>query len=79
MKHRHSCETGKDLTFVILPKCVHPWFDEVNKGAQKQAEALSKQLGVKVKVDYRAPETADVAEQNTVWNRLRQPNQTELR
>lgn len=57
---------GKDLTFVIVPKVIHPWFDEVNKGAQKQAEALSKQLGVNVKVDYRAPETADVAEQNTV-------------
>lgn len=55
----------KNLTFVIVPKCVHPWFDEVNKGAQKQADALSKQLGVKVKVDYRAPESADVAEQNT--------------
>lgn len=61
-----AAKAGKDLTFVIVPKCVHPWFDEVNKGAQKQAEALSKQLGVKVKVDYRAPETADVAEQNTV-------------
>jgi len=57
---------GKDLTFVIVPKCVHPWFDEVNKGAQLQAEALSKQLGVEVKIDYRAPQTADVAEQNTV-------------
>ena len=48
----------KDLTFVIVPKVVHPWFDEVNKGAQKQAEILSK--------EYRAPETADVAEQNRV-------------
>ncbi|MFA9464550.1 MAG: substrate-binding domain-containing protein [Velocimicrobium sp.] len=61
-----SVETGKDLTFVVVPKCVHPWFDEVNKGAQAQADALSKQLGVQVKIDYRAPETADVAEQNTV-------------
>lgn len=57
---------GKDLTFVIVPKCVHPWFDEVNKGAQLQAKALSEQLGVEVKIDYRAPQTADVAEQNTV-------------
>lgn len=61
-----SAKTGKDLTFVIVPKCVHPWFDEVNKGAQKQAELLSAQLGVDVKIDYRAPSTADVAEQNTV-------------
>jgi len=56
----------KELTFVIVPKVVHPWFDEVNKGAQKQAELLSKQLGVKVNIEYRAPETADVAEQNRV-------------
>jgi len=56
----------KDLTFVIVPKCVHPWFDEVNKGAQLQATLLSEQLGVNVKIDYRAPQTADVAEQNTV-------------
>lgn len=55
-----------DLTFVIVPKVVHPWFDEVNKGAQKQAEILSEQLGVKVTIDYRAPQSADVAEQNTV-------------
>lgn len=61
-----TAAAGKDLTFVIVPKCVHPWFDEVNKGAQLQADALSKQLGVKVTIDYRAPETADVAEQNTV-------------
>lgn len=53
-------------TFVIVPKVVHPWFDEVNKGAQKQAELLSEMLGVEVKVEYRAPETADVAAQNAI-------------
>ncbi|MEF9941887.1 MAG: substrate-binding domain-containing protein [Lachnospiraceae bacterium] len=56
---------AKDMTFVIVPKCVHAWFDEVNKGAQIQADALSKQLGVNVKIDYRAPQSADVAEQNS--------------
>ncbi|MFA6857223.1 MAG: substrate-binding domain-containing protein [Treponema sp.] len=55
-----------DLTFVIVPKCVHAWFDEVNKGAVGEADSLSAQLGVKVKIDYRAPTSADVAEQNTV-------------
>ena len=55
-----------DLTFVIVPKCVHPWFDEVNKGAVKQAAALSEQLGVNVKIDYRAPQNSDVTEQNAV-------------
>lgn len=62
----NSQANKKDLTFVIVPKVVHPWFDEVNKGAQLQAKALSEQLGVKVNIEYRAPETADVAEQNRV-------------
>lgn len=57
---------GKDLTFIVVPKCVHPWFDEVNKGAVKQAKALEAALGVKVKIDYRAPQAADVTEQNAV-------------
>lgn len=60
-----TAEAAEDMTFVIVPKCVHAWFDEVNKGAVKQAETLSEQLGVEVKIDYRAPQTADVAEQNT--------------
>lgn len=60
-----SAKKGEDLTFVIVPKVVHAWFDEVNKGAQIQADALSDQLGVKVKIDYRAPQKADVAEQNS--------------
>ncbi len=61
-----TATTGEDLTFVIVPKVVHAWFDEVNKGAQLQADALSEQLGVEVNIDYRAPANADVAEQNTV-------------
>ena len=60
-----TAQAAEDMTFVIVPKCVHAWFDEVNKGAVQQAEALSEQLGVEVKIDYRAPQNADVAEQNT--------------
>lgn len=60
-----STSKGEDMTFVIVPKVVHAWFDEVNKGAQLQADKLSEQLGVKVKIDYRAPQAADVAEQNS--------------
>ena len=63
---RAEAQDKKALTFVIVPKVVHAWFDEVNKGAQLQAAALSKQLGVEVKIDYRAPRTPDVAEQNAV-------------
>lgn len=55
---------AQDMNFVIVPKCVHAWFDEVNKGAVAEASALSEQLGVNVKIDYRAPSSADVAEQN---------------
>lgn len=56
----------EDLVFVIVPKTIHAWFDEVNKGAQKQAELLSEQLGVNVTIDYRAPQQSDVVEQNRV-------------
>ncbi|MDR1785935.1 MAG: substrate-binding domain-containing protein, partial [Spirochaetaceae bacterium] len=55
-----------DLTFIVVPKGVHPWFDEVNKGAQEEAQVLSRELGRKVIVDFRAPNTPDVAEQNTI-------------
>lgn len=57
---------AKDMRFVIVPKVVHPWFDEVNKGAQEQAKLLEEQLGVKVTIDYVAPTTADVTEQNSI-------------
>lgn len=56
----------KNLRFVMIPKVDHPWFDEVHRGAMDQAELLKKQLGVDVKVDYRAPSAADVAEQNSI-------------
>jgi ribose transport system substrate-binding protein len=49
-----------------VPKGVHPWFDEVNKGAQEEAAKLAEALGAKVTVDFRAPNTPDVAEQNTI-------------
>ncbi len=59
-------QAKKDLTFVIVPKCVHEWFDAVTYGANQEATALSQQLGVNVKIDYRAPATADITTQNTV-------------
>jgi len=59
MKKRH-------LRFVIIPKCAHPWADEVHKGAMAQAGLLSEQLGIVVVVDYLAPSFASVAEQNSI-------------
>ena len=61
-----AAEKKDGYRFVIVPKCVHPWFDEVNKGAEAEAAMLSEALGVPVTIDYRAPTTADVTEQNTV-------------
>ena len=54
------------LRFIIVPKVSHPWFDEVNKGAQAQAAILSRELGVGIVVDYMPPPVADVAEQNAI-------------
>jgi ribose transport system substrate-binding protein len=57
---------AKVLRFIIVPKVAHPWFDEVNKGAQAQAEILSRQLGAEIAVDYMPPSIAGVVEQNAV-------------
>jgi ribose transport system substrate-binding protein len=56
----------KSLRFVIVPKVAHPWFDEVNKGAQTQAQVLSRELSAEIVVDYVPPSTCDIAEQNAV-------------
>ena len=57
---------ARALRFVIVPKVAHPWFDEVNKGAQAQAEILSRELGVEIVVDYMPPSIVDVVEQNAI-------------
>jgi len=57
---------GENLTFIVVPKCVHEWFDAVTYGANEAAEALNKQLGINIKIDYRAPASADITAQNSV-------------
>ena len=37
-------DTGKELTFVIIPKIVHEWFEAVNYGAKQEAQAMSDKL-----------------------------------
>lgn len=69
---------AEDMTFVVVPKCVHAWFDEVNKGAQKEADLLSEQLGVDVKIDYRAPESAEVSAQNSTLEQAAATNPTAI-
>lgn len=54
------------LRFVIVPKCAHPWADEVHRGALAQARLLSDLLGADVRVDFLAPSIASAAEQNAV-------------
>lgn len=56
----------KDLRFVIVSKVAHPWFDEVHKGAIDQAELLKSQLGIDIKIDYIAPSSANITEQNSI-------------
>jgi ribose transport system substrate-binding protein len=57
---------ARALRFIIVPKVSHPWFDEVNKGAQAQAQILSRELGVEILVDYAPPSIVDVVEQNAI-------------
>jgi ribose transport system substrate-binding protein len=59
-------EKMKSLRFVIVPKVVHPWFEEVRKGALAQADMLKAQLGIEIVIDYLPPATAAVVEQNHV-------------
>ncbi len=56
----------KNLHFVIVSKVVHPWFDEVHKGALAQAELLKSQLGINIKITYIAPSSANVTEQSAM-------------
>jgi len=60
----------RNLRFVIIPKVVHPWFDEVHKGAMAQAELLEKQLGIRITIEYLAPETAKISDQNSILGKV---------
>lgn len=61
---------AKSLRFIIVPKVAHPWSDEVHKGAWVEADSLGRELGIEVVVDYVPPSICDVAEQNTVLDRV---------
>lgn len=53
----------KELTFVFVPKVIHPWYDVVAEGTKFAAEELAKS-GLKVNVIWDQPPQADVADQN---------------
>ena len=56
--------------FVIVPKVVHPWFDLVHEGANDAAVYLEQTAGMKVNIEYRAPQQASVVEQNQILKSL---------
>ena len=62
-------QQAKPMHFVLVPKVVHPWFDKVNQGAQAAAAMLTKTTGAKVDVEYAAPQSADVVQQNDIIER----------
>ncbi|MGE5106130.1 MAG: substrate-binding domain-containing protein [Sphingobacteriales bacterium] len=66
----------KVIRFVIIPKVAHPWFEEVNKGAQVQAEILGRELGVSIVVDYMPPSFANPEEQKSILEKalISRPN-----
>ncbi len=59
-----------EYEFVIVPKVVHLWFDQVNEVAKKAAKMNEDQTGSKVSIDYRAPQSADFVMQNEILERL---------
>ena len=53
----------KKLTFIFIPKVVHPWYDVVQQGA-RAAVAEVKKEGIDVDFVWDSPAQADVDEQN---------------
>lgn len=62
---------AKALRFIIVPKIAnHPWFDEVYKGAQTQANLLSREMGIEILVELMAATVCNVAEQNAILDQI---------
>ena len=53
----------KSLTFVFIPKVIHPWYDVVAEGGKYAVDELAKQ-NIKVSVIWDQPPQADVGDQN---------------
>jgi ribose transport system substrate-binding protein len=52
-----------ELTFVFVPKVIHPWYDVVAQGAAFTVDEFARQ-GIKINVVWDQPPQADVADQN---------------
>ncbi|WP_062206624.1 substrate-binding domain-containing protein [Aureimonas sp. AU12] len=53
----------KELTFVFIPKVIHPWYDVVRQGGQFAVDEFAKE-GIKINMIWDQPPQADVADQN---------------
>ncbi len=62
-------QAKESYRFVIVPKVVHPWFDIVHEGAKAAAAYLKDTAGKDVTIEYRAPQQANVVEQNQILER----------
>ena len=71
-----SPASAADYRFVVVPKVVHPWFDIVVDGARDAAAMLSEQTGDNFEIEYLAPQTASVVEQNNIVERAIATNPT---
>lgn len=52
-----------ELTFVFIPKVIHPWYDVVREGAQFAVDELA-ESGIQIEMIWDQPPQADVADQN---------------
>ena len=53
----------KELTFVFVPKVIHPWYDVVAAGGKFAVEEFAKK-GIKINMIWDQPPKADPADQN---------------
>ena len=53
----------KKLTFIYIPKLVHPWYEEVKRGVEYGIQEVKKE-GIDVEYIWDAPAQADVDEEN---------------
>lgn len=64
-----SASAAETYKFVVVSKTVHPWFDIVVEGANAAAKMLQEQTGDTFEIEYLAPQTANVVEQNNLVER----------
>ena len=53
----------KELTFIFVPKVIHPWYDVVAAGGQFAVDEFAKD-GIKINMIWDQPPKADVVDQN---------------